>query len=67
MTPEVSIVKYHEPLETLKVGPITLFVLEDGTNSSTRISAVLIHLPPKTQGPPPHWHEMHDETFLVTK
>jgi mannose-6-phosphate isomerase-like protein (cupin superfamily) len=23
--------------------------------------------PPKPQGPPPHWHEMHDETFLVTK
>lgn len=24
-------------------------------------------IPPKTAGPPPHWHEMHDETFLVTK
>ena len=24
-------------------------------------------MPPKTPGPPPHWHEMHDETFFVTK
>ena len=24
-------------------------------------------VPPKTPGPPPHWHEMHDETFYITK
>lgn len=24
-------------------------------------------MPPKTPGPPPHWHEMHDETFYVTQ
>jgi len=24
-------------------------------------------IPPHTPGPQPHWHEMHDETFLVTK
>jgi len=24
-------------------------------------------MPPKTPGPPPHWHEMHDETFFVTQ
>lgn len=32
-----------------------------------RISAMELIIPPKTPGPPPHWHEMHDETFLVTK
>lgn len=32
-----------------------------------RISAIELIIPPKTPGPPPHWHEMHDETFLVTK
>ena len=31
------------------------------------ISAVELIIPPKTPGPPPHWLEMHDETFLVTK
>jgi oxalate decarboxylase/phosphoglucose isomerase-like protein (cupin superfamily) len=31
-----------------------------------RISAVELTIPPFTNGPPPHWHEMHDETFLVT-
>ena len=24
-------------------------------------------MPPFASGPPAHWHEMHDETFLVTK
>ena len=24
-------------------------------------------VPPKTPGPPPHWHEMHDETFYITE
>ena len=39
------------------------------TNHQTdnRISAVELIIPPKTPGPPAHWHEMHDETFLVTK
>jgi mannose-6-phosphate isomerase-like protein (cupin superfamily) len=22
-------------------------------------------MPPGTPGPPPHWHEMHDETFYI--
>ena len=32
-----------------------------------RFSSVELTVPPRTRGPPPHWHEMHDETFLVTK
>jgi oxalate decarboxylase/phosphoglucose isomerase-like protein (cupin superfamily) len=32
-----------------------------------RLSTVELIIPPNTRGPPPHWHEMHDETFLVTK
>jgi len=24
-------------------------------------------LPPHTEGPPAHWHEMHDEMFLTTQ
>lgn len=32
-----------------------------------RLGAAEFTVPPQTNGPPPHWHEMHDETFLVTK
>ncbi|KAF1986248.1 RmlC-like cupin [Aulographum hederae CBS 113979] len=32
-----------------------------------RIGAAEFTVPPHTPGPPAHWHEMHDETFLVTK
>ncbi|KAJ0383765.1 hypothetical protein COL922a_009796 [Colletotrichum nupharicola] len=40
--------------ETFKLGLITCRVLEDGSRTSLK-------------GPLPHWHEMHDETFLTTK
>jgi oxalate decarboxylase/phosphoglucose isomerase-like protein (cupin superfamily) len=65
--PSVQLIKHHSPPETLHIGPITLHVLLDGTATSQRLSAVLIALPPHTSGPPAHWHEMHDETFLVTR
>lgn len=32
-----------------------------------RIGSAELTVPAKTSGPPPHWHEMHDETFLITK
>ena len=32
-----------------------------------RIGSVELTEPANTAGPPPHWHEMHDETFLVTQ
>lgn len=32
-----------------------------------RIGTCELILPPKTPGPIPHWHEMHDETFYITK
>lgn len=32
-----------------------------------RISTVEGTLPAGLKGPPAHWHEMHDECFLVTK
>jgi quercetin dioxygenase-like cupin family protein len=35
--------------------------------SDNRISSAEFTLPPNTTGPPAHWHEMHDETFLVTQ
>lgn len=32
-----------------------------------RLGAAELILPPNSSGPLPHWHEMHDEGFLVTK
>lgn len=32
-----------------------------------RLGSAEFILPPHTAGPPAHWHEMHDETFLVTQ
>lgn len=62
---------------------LKLRIMEDGSNTGThiitrqtslrltsvdmRLSAVELIIPPGVAGPPPHWHEMHDETFLVTK
>ncbi|EOA85430.1 hypothetical protein ACJQWK_07041 [Exserohilum turcicum] len=53
--------------EMLKLGHITCRIMEDGSRTDNRIGSAEFTLPPKTAGPPAHWHEMHDETFLVTK
>lgn len=37
------------------------------TITDNRLGTCELILPPKTPGPPPHWHEMHDETFLITQ
>ncbi|KAK4219981.1 auxin-binding protein ABP20 [Rhypophila decipiens] len=56
-----------EAAETLKVGPLTIRVYEDGTLTQDRVSGVLIEIPAGKSGPPMHWHRFHDELFLVTK
>ncbi|KAM5343951.1 hypothetical protein ACJ41O_012488 [Fusarium nematophilum] len=53
--------------EIIKLGVITCRVLEDGSRTDNRIGAAEFTLPPGLMGPPAHWHEMHDETFLTTK
>ena len=52
--------------EILKLGHVTCRILEDGSRTDNRIGSAEFTLPPHTAGPPAHWHEMHDETFLVT-
>ncbi|KAK5163497.1 uncharacterized protein LTR77_010679 [Saxophila tyrrhenica] len=51
--------------ETFKLGPMTCRILEDGSHTSQRLGVAELTMPPHTPGPPPHWHEMHDETFLI--
>ncbi|KAF2203479.1 hypothetical protein GQ43DRAFT_438802 [Delitschia confertaspora ATCC 74209] len=52
--------------EILKLGHITCRIMEDGSRTDNRIGSAEFTLPPHTSGPPAHWHEMHDETFLIT-
>jgi oxalate decarboxylase/phosphoglucose isomerase-like protein (cupin superfamily) len=44
-----------------------IYILNLSMWIDNRISSCELIIPPKTSGPPPHWHEMHDETFLITK
>jgi quercetin dioxygenase-like cupin family protein len=62
--PTVEIIA-SEAGEIFQIGPIRIRVLEDGSNTDNRIGAVEITVPPGVAGPPPHLHQMHDETFLV--
>ncbi|KAF4468111.1 hypothetical protein FALBO_5007 [Fusarium albosuccineum] len=52
--------------DIIRIGPNICRVLEDGSNTDNRLGAAEFIIPPKTDGPPAHWHEMHDETFLIT-
>jgi mannose-6-phosphate isomerase-like protein (cupin superfamily) len=52
--------------EILRIGPIRIRVLEDGSRTDNRIGAVEVTVPAGMAGPPQHLHLMHDETFLVT-
>lgn len=56
-----------EAAETLRVGPMTIRVYEDGSLTENRVSAVLLTVPAGKSGPPMHWHRFHDELFFVTK
>ncbi|KAJ0139110.1 hypothetical protein CTA2_1819, partial [Colletotrichum tanaceti] len=56
-----------EDSEVVRVGPMTIYIFEDGSNTDNRIGCMTLELPPATSGPPMHWHRFHDECFLVTK
>lgn len=54
-------------LETIKVGPATIQILEDGSHTENRFGAVTVTLACHTPGPIPMWHRMNDTTFYITK
>ncbi|KAK2771619.1 cupin 2 conserved barrel domain protein [Colletotrichum kahawae] len=56
-----------ENSEKLVLGPMTIYMFEDGTNTDNRVGCMTLGLPPATSGPPMHWHRFHDECFFVTK
>jgi mannose-6-phosphate isomerase-like protein (cupin superfamily) len=51
--------------EIIRLGPIVMRVLEDGSRTDNRFGAFEITVPPRIAGPPRHAHHMHDETFLI--
>ncbi|KAH8671783.1 RmlC-like cupin domain-containing protein [Tricladium varicosporioides] len=63
---DIALIKANEG-EILKMGPVTIRILEDGSKTDNRIGSMMLTIAPNTPGPAIHWHRMHDETFLVTK
>lgn len=54
--------------EIIHIGhALTARVMESGSNTDNRLGMLELTLAPHASGPVTHWHEMHDETFLVTK
>ncbi|KAK5115826.1 hypothetical protein LTR85_009420 [Meristemomyces frigidus] len=58
----IGFVPAHEGDILKLAGGIVCRIQEDGSRTGR---AAEFTLPPNTKGPPTHWHEMHDETFLV--
>ncbi|MCJ1371934.1 hypothetical protein MMC20_003154 [Loxospora ochrophaea] len=53
--------------EIIDLGLLKIRVLEDGSHTDNRIGSVEGIVPAASDGPPQHFHVMHDETFLITK
>lgn len=51
--------------EVVLPGPIQVRMVEDGSGTAHRLAVAILTVPPQTDGPPPHWHQKHDETFYV--
>lgn len=51
--------------EPVDLGPIQIQIVEAGQTTDHRLGIALIRVPANTSGPPPHWHERHDEGFYV--
>src|SRR6202046_1580954 len=62
--PEASIVGPDDGEAVLR-GPVQGRMIEDGSGTAHRLAVAVLTVPPRTDGPPPHWHQKHDETFYV--
>src|SRR5215467_4767200 len=51
--------------ETVRLGPVTMRILEDGSTTGHRLGIGEITVAPRTDGPPQHRHARHDEGFYV--
>jgi mannose-6-phosphate isomerase-like protein (cupin superfamily) len=51
--------------DAIRLGPVKMRILEDGSTTDHRLGVGEITLPPHTAGPPQHRHARHDEGFCV--
>jgi quercetin dioxygenase-like cupin family protein len=51
--------------EALLLGHVQVRIVEDGSGTAHRLAVPVLTVPPRTDGPPPHRHRKHDETFYV--
>jgi mannose-6-phosphate isomerase-like protein (cupin superfamily) len=51
--------------ESIRLGPVRMRILEDGSTTGHRLGVGEITLAPYTDGPPQHRHARHDEGFYV--
>ena len=51
--------------EVVLPGPVQVRMVEDGSGTAHRLAVAVLTVPPHADGPPPHWHQKHDETFYV--
>jgi len=51
--------------DVIRLGPITMRIIEDGSTTGHRLGLGEITIAPKTAGPPQHRHARHDEGFYV--
>jgi mannose-6-phosphate isomerase-like protein (cupin superfamily) len=51
--------------DVIRLGPVTMRIIEDGSTTGHRIGIGEITVAPRTGGPPQHRHARHDEGFYV--
>ncbi|OOF92047.1 hypothetical protein ASPCADRAFT_55781 [Aspergillus carbonarius ITEM 5010] len=62
-------IHHYQPDKTpwRRLGQYLHRIMEDGSHTQYRLAAIESLLPPRSEGPVFHFHEMHDEGFYVTK
>ncbi|KUL82141.1 hypothetical protein ZTR_10695 [Talaromyces verruculosus] len=56
-----------EEIPWRRLGQYLYRVLEDGSQTQMRLCMIESLIPPHSDGPVFHFHEMHDEGFIITK
>lgn len=55
----------HPADAEMRLGPVKIRILEDGTHTDHRLGIVEVTLQPHSAATPQHSHPQHDETFYV--
>jgi mannose-6-phosphate isomerase-like protein (cupin superfamily) len=60
-----AIVLKRDEGREISLGPIRMWVQEDGTNTRGTLGVAEFEIPPHVPTPPPHIHRAHEEVFYV--